>query len=194
VHAAHDSALKRAFEAPRTHDMPEIQVAASEGKLLELLTRLSGGRTVVEVGTLAGYSALRIARGLAPGGALHTIELEAKHAEVARDNLAEAGLADRVTVHVGAALEVLPKLEAFGPFDLVFLDADKEGYPEYAAWAAKHLRSGGLLVADNAYFFNQLLADSPAASAMRRFHEALPLSFDSVCIPTPDGLVLALRR
>jgi len=95
---------------------------------------------------------------------------------------------------VGPGTEVLAQLTQLGPFDAVFLDADKEGYPAYAAWAAQNLRSGGVLLADNSYFFGRLLADDASAAAMRRFHELVPQFFDSVCIPTPDGLVLGIRR
>lgn len=194
VHAAHDPALERAYRSPELHGMPTISLAPSEGKLLQLLTRLCGAKRAVEIGTLAGYSAVHIARGLADGGELHTLEIDPRHAEIARANIEAAGLSERVHVHVGSAAEILPKLAPRGPFDLVFLDADKAGYPEYASWAADNLRPGGLLIADNAYYFGALLADDPSAQAMRRFHEVLPARFASVCAPTPDGLVIAIRN
>jgi caffeoyl-CoA O-methyltransferase len=194
IHAPHDAALTRAFEAPEKHGMPAIQVAPSEGKLLGLILQLVSARKVVEVGTLAGYSALRMARALPEGGKLYSVELEPKHAEVARENLAAAGVAHKVEIRVGPGSEVLAQLTPLGPFDAVFLDADKEGYPAYAAWAAQNLRPGGVLLADNSYFFGRLLADDASAAAMRRFHELVPQFFDSVCIPTPDGLVLGIRR
>ena len=194
VHAPHDAALERAFIAPGAHDMPQIQVGPSEGKLLGLLLKLVGARKVIEVGTLAGYSSIHIARALPADGKLYTLELEPKHAAVARDNIASAGLAGRVEVCVGPALASLERLAAEGPFDAVFLDADKPGYPDYARWAVQHIRPGGLLLGDNAYFFGSLMADNDGARAMRSFHELLPAAFDSVCIPTPDGLVLGIRR
>lgn len=194
VHAAHDPALERAYRSPEQHGMPAISLAPSEGKLVELLTRLTGVKRAVEIGTLAGYSALHIARGLAEGGELHTLELDPRHAEIARANIDAAGLSDRVHVHVGSAAEILPRLAQLGPFDLVFLDADKAGYPEYASWAADNLRAGGVLIADNAYYFGKLLAADAGARAMRRFHEELPARFASVCAPTPDGLVIAIRN
>jgi caffeoyl-CoA O-methyltransferase len=194
IHAAHDPALARAFDAPELHDMPAIQLAASEGKTLTLLMRLIGARKVVEVGTLAGYSALRIAAGLAPGGKLWTFELEQKHAQVARENLAAAGMGEQVEVRVGPALEGLRQIETEGPFDAIFIDADKSGYPDYARWAQRHLRPGGLLIGDNAYYFGGLLGDAAGASRMREFHEFVAQNFDSVCLPTPDGVVLAIRR
>jgi caffeoyl-CoA O-methyltransferase len=194
AHAPHDPALERAFAAPAAHGMPQIQVSPSEGKLLGLLLRMIGARKAVELGTLAGYSAIHIARALGEGGKLYTVEIDPEHARVARANIEAAGLGDRVDVRVGGGVEVLRELAALGPFDAVFLDADKEGYPHYAAWAARHLRSGGLLLADNSYLFGRLLGDDAAARAMRRFHEQLRADFDAVCVPTPDGLVLGIRR
>lgn len=194
IHAAHDPALERAYRSPEREQMPPISLGPSEGKLLSLLAQLSGAKRAVEIGTLAGYSAIHLARGLGEGGVLHTLELEPRHAEIARANIAAAGLPARVEVHIGSAAEILPRLIAEGPFDLVFLDADKAGYPEYAIWAADNLRAGGLLVADNSYYFGKLLEDEATARAMRRFHEQLPARFASVCAPTPDGLVVAIRK
>jgi caffeoyl-CoA O-methyltransferase len=194
THAAHDPGLARAFAAPEQHGMPAIQLASSEGKTLTLLMRMIGARKAVEVGTLAGYSALRMAHGLGPDGHLWTFELDPKHAQVARDNLAAAGVGERVEVIEGPALQGLQRIEGFGPFDAVFIDADKSGYPDYARWAQGHLRPGGLLIGDNAYFFGHLLAETPEAVRMREFHAFVAQHFDSVCLPTPDGLVLGLAR
>jgi predicted O-methyltransferase YrrM len=192
VHAGHDPALTRAFATPE--GVPAIMVGPSEGRLLELLLRLAGARKVVEVGTLVGYSAIRMARALPDDGKLWTIEFDPRHAELARGNIAAAGLADRIEVLVGAGVDVLPTLEGQGPFDAVFIDADKQSYALYGRWAAKHLRTGGLLLGDNAFLFGELLADSERARAMRAFHEEAAQAFDSVCIPTPDGLVLGIKR
>lgn len=174
--------------------MPAIQVGPSEGKLLGLLIALTGARRVVEVGSLAGYSALRIGRALPPGGRLWTIESDPRHAAVARASIAAAGLTAQVQVLEGAAIDVLERLKAEGPFDAIFIDADKGNYDHYGRWAREHLRSGGLLLGDNAYYFGRLLEDTPEASAMRRFHEEATQAFDTVCIPTPDGLLLGLKR
>jgi caffeoyl-CoA O-methyltransferase len=192
VHAPHDDGLARAFALPP--DMPAIMVGPSEGRLLELLCKLAGVAKAVEVGTLAGYSTIRLARAVPAGGHVWTIEYEARHAEVARGNLAAAGVADRVTVLVGAGVDVLPTLEAHGPFDAVFIDADKAGYERYGLWAAAHLRRGGIILGDNAYLFGELLEDSPRGRAMRAFHEQVARDFDSVCIPTPDGLVFGIKK
>lgn len=195
LHAPHDAGLARAFASADGERMPAIMLGPSEGKLLELLVRLGQVRRAVEIGTLAGYSALRIARALPEGGHVWTLESEPEYARVAEENLRAAGVADRVTVVVGGAQERLADLQAHGPFDAVFLDADKGSYDRYGRWAAQHLRPGGLLLADNAFFFGKLLDEESAdARAMRRFHTETSRSFDSVCIPTPDGLVLGLRN
>lgn len=193
LHAPHDAPLARAFAAPEREGMPAIQVARAEGKLLELVAALIGAQKIVEIGTLAGYSAIRLARGLAPGGHLWSLEIDPHHAEVARANVEAAGLADRVTVLVGDAIERLPSLEPQGPFDLVFLDADKGRYDQYLRWAIGNLRKGGVLLGDNAYFFGNLLAQSPDAEAMRRFHREAAAALATTCIATPDGLLLGLK-
>lgn len=194
THAGHDEALERAFRAPDAHGMPAVQVGPSEGKLLGVLLRLMGARKVVEVGTLAGYSAIQMARALPEDGHLWTVEYKPSHADVARANIAAAGLARRITVLVGAGLEVLPRLDSEGPFDAVFIDADKGNYDGYGRWAARNLRRGGLLLGDNAVYFGKLLGQEPEALAMRRFHEEAREHFDTVCIPTPDGLLLGVKR
>lgn len=194
VHAPHDAALARAFEAPEREGMPAIQVGPSEGRTLELLLRLAGARRVVEIGTLAGYSAIWIGRAVGEGGRVWTLESDPGHAEVARRNLEEAGLGDRVRVVVGAALDRLPDLEPEGPFDAVFIDADKGSYDRYGRWAAENLRPGGILLGDNAYFFGKLLAEGDeSAAAMRRFHQEAAERFHSVCLPTPDGLLIGIK-
>jgi caffeoyl-CoA O-methyltransferase len=192
VHASHDLALAQAFKVPE--GIPAIQVGPSEGKLLELLLRLAGARKVVEVGTLIGYSAIRMARALPADGHVWTIEFEPKHAEIARANLAKASLERRVTVLVGAGRDVLPTLDEHGPFDAVFIDADKVNYAHYGRWAVDHLRPGGLVIGDNAYLFGELVDDTDRGRAMRAFHELVAAACDSVCIPTPDGLVLGIKR
>lgn len=195
LHAPHDAALERAFVSPEQHAMPAIQVGPSDGKLLAMLLRLAGARKVVEVGTLAAYSTIHMARELPADGHLWTVEYSEKHAAVARDNLAAAGLAGRSTVLIGAGLDVLPTLDAQGPFDAVFIDADKGNYDAYGRWAARNLRTGGLLLGDNALYFGKLLDQGDeAAAAMRRFHEEAVREFDTVCIPTPDGLLLGIKR
>jgi caffeoyl-CoA O-methyltransferase len=192
VHVPHDAGLARAYEVPE--GIPAIQVSPSDGRLLALLLQLVQAKRVVEVGTLVGYSAIHMARALAPGGHLWSVEYEPRHAEVARANFAAAGVADRVTVHVGAGRDVLPSLEAHGPFDAVFIDADKVNYAHYGQWAIDHLRPGGLVLGDNSYLFGELLEDSDRGRAMRAFHELVAQHCDSVCAPTPEGLVVGIKR
>ena len=192
VHAPHDPGLARAFAVPE--GIPAIQVGPSDGKLLGLLLRMIGANKVVEVGTLVGYSSIHLARALGPGGHLWSVEFEPRHAAVARDNLAAAGVADRVTVVVGAGRDVLPTLDGHGPFDAVFIDADKVNYDHYGRWAIANLKKGGLVLGDNAYLFNELLEDSDRGRAMRAFHELVAASCDSVCASTPEGLVVGIKR
>lgn len=194
THHPHDTGLQRAFDAPSEREMPEIQIGPAEGRLLELLLVLAGARNVVEVGTLAGYSALWMARALPPDGHLWTIESDDRHADIALEVISEAGLSDQITIIKGDALEVLPGLTRFGPFCAVFIDADKARYDQYGRWATENLRPGGLLIGDNAYLFGRLLDDGPDSEAMRRFHETMARSYRSLCIPTPDGLAVGLRH
>ena len=194
LHAKHTDAMDAAFHAPERHDMPPIQVGPSDGRMLTLLLQLVGAKRVVEIGTLAGYSALRILEALPEGGRLWSIEYDAKHAQVARDVIREGGFAGQVEILEGAANDVLPQLERHGPFDAVFIDADKVNYDAYGRWARANLRSGGLLLGDNAYLFGDLMGETDAAVAMRRFHEEAAQHFDTVCIPSPDGLLLGIKR
>ena len=194
THVPHDAALQRAFDAPKTAGIPAIQVGPSEGKLLFVLARMIGAKKAVEVGTLAGYSGIHLARGLGEGGRLWSLELDPKHAQLARDNFAAASLGAVVTVVEGSAVDTLRSIEANAPFDLVFVDADKGSYDQYGRWAAKHLRRGGVLLGDNAFYFGKLTEDSEPAAAMRRFHEESREHFDTVCAPTPDGMLIAVKR
>jgi caffeoyl-CoA O-methyltransferase len=192
VHAGHDSGLAQAFAVP--DGIPAIQVGPSEGRFLNLLMRIAGAKKVVEVGTLVGYSAIQMARALPAGGKLWSVEFEPKHAEVARANITAAGVADRGEVLVGAGVDVLPTLVGHGPFDAVFIDADKVNYAAYGAWAIANLRKGGLVIGDNAYLFGELTDDNDRARAMRSFHEQVAAACDSVCLPTPDGLVVGVKK
>jgi len=194
THVPHDAGLQRAFDAPKKEGMPAVQVGPSEGKLLHLLLRLAGAKKVVEVGTLAGYSAIHLARALPDDGKVWSIELKEAHAKVARANCEAAGVGHKVEVVVADGPEGLKRIEANGPFCAVFIDADKERYDVYGRWAAQHVRKGGLLLGDNAFLFGELLEKAPRGEAMRRFHEEAREAFDTVCIPTPDGLLLGLKR
>ncbi len=142
-----DPALDAALADSAAAGLPAIQVSAPQGKLLQLLARLVGARRILEVGTLGGYSTIWLARGLTPGGHLDTLEVDPRHAEVAQVNLLRAGLADVVTVHLGPAIDTLPTLT--GPYDLVFVDADKRSNPDYVRAALGLTRPGGVIVVDN---------------------------------------------
>jgi len=149
--APHDPALESALAASTAGGLPEIQVSPPLGKLLQLLARLQKAHAILEIGTLGGYSTIWLARALTPGGRVVTLEFDPKHAEVARANFARAGLADSIEVHVGRAIDTLPRLaaEGRGPFDLVFIDADKGSNPDYFSWALRLTRPGSLIVIDN---------------------------------------------
>jgi predicted O-methyltransferase YrrM len=142
-----DEALEGALDAAARAGLPAINVAPNHGKLLNLLARVHGARTILEIGTLAGYSTIWLARALPEGGRLITLEADPRHAEVATRNIAAAGLADRVEVRVGKALDTLPTLD--GPFDLFFIDADKVNNPAYFRWALDHSRPGSVIIVDN---------------------------------------------
>jgi predicted O-methyltransferase YrrM len=147
-----DAVLEAALQASAAAGLPNINVSPPQGKFLHLLARVQGARNILEVGTLGGYSAIWLARALPPGGGrLITLEVDAKHAEVARANLARAGLANVTQVRLGRAIDTLPELEreSAGPFDLVFIDADKPSNAEYFAWALKLSRRGTVIVIDN---------------------------------------------
>ncbi len=194
AHARLDSALIQAFTAPERSGIPAIMVGRSEGQLLGLLVRMSGARRAVEVGTLAGFSAIHIARNLPSDGHLWTIENEPQHAEIARANFEEACVENQVQVILADGPDGLDQIASEGPFDLVFLDADKERYHVYTHWAIEHLRPGGIILVDNAYFFGLLLEQTEEAAAVREMHSLVAAHFDSVCIPTPDGLVMGIKR
>jgi len=146
-----DPALAAAVTASAAAALPSIAITATQGKVLHLLARVARAQRILEIGTLGGYSTIWLARGLEPGGRMVTLELEPRHADVARSNLARAGLAGVVELRVGAALAGLAALEreAAGPFDLVFIDADKPSIPEYIEWAVRLGRPGTLLIVDN---------------------------------------------
>lgn len=146
-----DAALAATLRASAAAGLPEIQVSPLQGRFLQLLAQALGARRILEIGTLGGYSTLWLARALPPDGRVVTLEIDPRHAEVALSNLKRAGVVDRVDLRLGPALTTLPTLvaERAGPFDLVFIDADKTAYPDYLDWSVRLARSGSLIVADN---------------------------------------------
>jgi predicted O-methyltransferase YrrM len=174
----HDQILEAAIASAVGAGLPAIQVSPPQGKLLVLLAKTIGAQSVLEFGTLGGYSTIWLGRALPDDGHVITLEAEPAYAEVARANFQRARLDEMVEIRVGPALETLPALEreGAGPFDLVFIDADKVHTPEYFAWSVEHTRPGGLIVADNVVRGGALVDeadDDPAIVAQRRFHEML---------------------
>ena len=177
--------------------LPSIAVSADVGRLLTILTRMTPGRRALELGTLAGYSGIWIARGLAPEGRLTSIEYEPKHAEFARRELETAGVADRVDVVVGAALDVLPGLARdWGPesVDFVFVDAVKSEYPDYFEKVKPLIASGGLLVADNVYGTGAGWIDEGHGTDQFNRMVATDPDFEAVALPIRQGVLVARRR
>ncbi len=208
-----DAALDAALADSAAAGLPAINVAPNQGKLLMLLARLCGARSILEIGTLGGYSTIWLARGLAPGGRLTTLEAEARHAEVARANIERAGLSPVVELRLGPALETLPRLaeEGRGPFDFIFIDADKPPTADYFDWAIRLARPGSLIVVDNVVRRGAIARDpaslGPDISAeeqanvagVKRFHELLATDsrVTATAIQTVgqkgyDGLALAI--
>lgn len=204
---APDETLDGALEASNDAGLPAIQVSAHQGKLLYLLARISAAKRILEIGTLGGYSTLWLARAIpaaADGGRLVTLEAAPIHADVARANIARAGFAGVVDVIVGPAIETLPKLAAGreAPFDLIFLDADKTGYPDYLPWCLTLSRPGTVIVADNIVRQGAVAnADSTDASVrgVRQFNELIAANprLEATAIQTVgtkgyDGFVIAV--
>lgn len=199
-----DDAIRAALAASDEAGLPQIAVSPLQGKLLDVLVRTTGGRRVLEIGTLGGYSTIWMARALAPGGAIVTLEAAAKHAEVARANLERAGVSERVDLREGKAIDTLPKLAEEGgdPFDFVFIDADKESIPEYFDWAVRLARVGGMILVDNVVRKGGVVnadSDDPRIHGCRRLNEHLAKDarvsasvVQTVGAKGHDGFVLAV--
>lgn len=173
-----DAALDAALDANRAAGLPAIDVSPAQGKFLHLLARMVGARRVLEIGTLGGYSTIWFARALPADGVVVTLEFSPKHAEVARQNIERAGLGAKVDIRVGPALDTLPLLadEGGGPFDLVFIDADKRSNPDYLQWAIKLARVGAVIVVDNVVRDGKILdaaSDNADIKGSRRFFDDL---------------------
>jgi predicted O-methyltransferase YrrM len=199
-----DPALDAALASSTAAGMPPINVTPNLGKLLMLLARLQGSRNILEIGTLGGYSTIWLARALPAGGRLITLEVDPNNAEVARANLARAGVTDVVELRLGSALETLPLIaaEGRGPFDLIFIDADKQSYPEYLTWALKLSRRGSVIIADNVVRKGAVLdaaGNDAVIQGVRRFNEMLAAEprVSATAIQTVgskgyDGIAIAL--
>jgi len=178
--------------------IPAIWISPAQASLMQILLRAAGARTVIEVGTLAGYSAIAMARALPADGHVHTIEFASKHADFAEAWIGKSDVAGRVTVHRGAGLDVLPRFAADSA-DAAFLDADKSNYPGYLEQSLRIVRRGGLILVDNAFAFGQLLDEHPTdreVGAVRAFNElmAREARVQAVIVPIGDGLWVGVKR
>ncbi|HZB09459.1 MAG TPA: O-methyltransferase [Rubrobacter sp.] len=195
-----DEILEAALRDSRRAGLPEINVSPNQGRLLQLLTEIAGTRRILEIGTLGGYSAIHFARALPDDGALISLEIDDHHAGVARNNVDRAGLTEKVEIRVGDAHELLASLieDDEGPFDVIFIDADKESYPEYLDASLRLVRSGSLILGDNTIRGGTVLDPKDAtAQATREFNERIardPRLF-SIALPLIreriDGLTIA---
>lgn len=199
VFAAHDAVLAHIYDAIPKRGLPAITIKPEEGRFLQFLVAACGARTVVEIGTLGGYSGTWLARGLPANGQLITLEREPHHAAVAQEHFALAGLSDRVEIRLGDAHALLPVLAAEGPFDMCFIDAEKEGYPAYLDWALSNIRPGGIVAAHNA-FRHGAVAD-PAnhdveAELMRAFNRrfASEPRLLATIFPAGDGMTIGVVK
>ncbi|MCV7445411.1 O-methyltransferase [Mycobacterium paraense] len=198
-----DPALTAALQASDAAGLPQIAVSAQQGKFLSLLAGAIGARRILEIGTLGGFSTIWLARGAGPEGRVVTLEYEPKHADVARSNLERAGVADRVEVIVGAALDTLPTLNG-GPFDLVFIDADKENNAAYLEWAVRLARPGSVIVVDNVIREGRILETQSADAKVRATRQTLQAMGENPRLDTAvlqtvgakqwDGFALAVVR
>jgi predicted O-methyltransferase YrrM len=201
-----DRVLGRVLQASAAAGLPPIAVSPSQGKLLFIMAKAIGAKRILELGTLAGYSGVWLARALPPDGRLVTIEVNPKHAQVARRNFEHAGMTGLVDLRVGQALDVLPQLaaERQPPFDFAFIDADKSHYPEYLEWSINLCRPGGLIVADNVVREGAVIdatSEDPAVRGVRRFIDRLGTDpqitatvIQTVGAKGYDGLAIALVR
>ena len=196
--AEEDQALELTWEDTRSKGLPAISVRPEEGRFLQFLVRASGAKMALEMGTLGGYSGIWIARGLVEGGKLITLEKEPYHAKVAREHFAAAGLQNRVEIRVGDAHDLLDQLVSEAPFDFVFIDAEKTGYPDYFDWALEHTRAGGVIAAHNAFRGGKVLepgAEDEGTATMRAFNRRVAAEprVTSTIYPAGDGMVLAVK-
>ncbi len=201
---APDSALDAVVAANRKADLPAIDVTPLLGKFLELLARMAGAKRILEIGTLGGYSTIWLARALPESGSLISLELEPRHAEIAHRNLMTAGVADRVEIRVGRAVDSLKAMANDGgePFDFIFIDADKASYPAYLDWSLKLSRPGTVIVADNVVREGAVIdpgTTDPNVKGVRRFTEKLAAeprltatALQTVSSKKHDGFILAV--
>jgi predicted O-methyltransferase YrrM len=194
-----DDHLRHVREESVRLGLPPISIKPEEGRFLQFLVMACGARRAIEVGVLGGYSGIWIARALPPGGMLFSLEKESDRAQIARQHFNLAGVADRVEVQVGDAHALLENLKPAGPFDFMFIDAEKEGYSDYFEWAIENLRPGGVIAAHNAFRKGSVagqVPDDEFSEIMRRFNKrvAADRRVLSTIFPAGDGTVLAVKR
>ena len=199
LYAVEDKALQSTWEDTQKKGLPTIHVKAEEGRFLQFLVRACGAKKAVEMGTLGGYSGIWIARGLVPGGKLITLEKESYRAEIAREHFALAGLSDQVEVRVGNAHDLLRGLIDEGPFDFVFIDAEKTGYISYFDWALENTRKGAVIAAHNAFRGGSVLvqsSDDESTHTIRTFNHRVAgdPGVISTIYPAGDGMVIVVKN
>jgi len=196
--AREDEILRQIRETTSEQGLPEIAITPEEGAFLHLLVRLSKARKALEIGTLAGYSAIWIARALPENGILFTIEKSARHAAVAHSNFEQAGVSGKIRILQGEAEAVLKKIAHEAPFDFVFVDADKEGNPDYYEWALQHIPSGGVIAVHNALWGGSVVKDvhGPIIDQVRAFNQKVAEDprVVSHLYPAGDGMLIAVKK
>lgn len=195
--APEDAALAHIQAEANRNNMPDISIQAFEGRLLQFLAQTVNARKIVEIGTLAGYSGAWLARALPSDGKLITLDVSEKHANVARANFANAGLSEKIEVRQGDARDLLRKLANEAPFDMVFIDADKDNYPFYLEWAIENVRQGGLIAAHNALRHGKIIApDNDLDRAMVEFNKRIAedTRLSSFILAVGDGMAVSLKK
>jgi len=196
--AVEDSSLRLAREESPKRGLPSISIKPEEGRFLQFLVRACGAKKAVEIGSLGGYSGIWIGRGLLPGGKLISLDKEPKHAEVARSHFAAAGLNEVIEVLVGDAHRLLLEIKSQGPFDFIFIDAEKQGYPAYFDWAIENTREGGIIAAHNAFRKGTVVGigqDDDHSELMRQFNQQIAdeKRLISTIYPAGDGTLISVK-
>jgi len=203
LYAEDDVILEGVERSISENNLRPINISSVEGKILRIILKIHNVQKMVEIGTLAGYSAINLARALPEGGILYTFEMEEKCARIAQENISNSDVAAKVKVITGNAHHNLKGIEGEAPFDAIFIDAEKQGYPDYLAWAEKNIRKGGLIIGDNTFLFGAVFDDEIAkneppklVAAMKNFNNTLADKerYDSIILPTEEGLTIAIKK
>lgn len=199
--AQEDEALSQVITSLR-EDEAHMQISPTEGKTLHTLVKMIGAIKIIELGTLGGYSSIWMARAMDAGSKLYAIEIDYKKKDRILNNLNKCNVADKVELIIGKALNILPELEAYGPFDMIFIDADKANYLNYLDWAEKNIRKGGLIVGDNTFLFGAVYGDNSkdinpdTIKTMKEFNARLSNKdkYTSIILPTAEGMTIAVKN